>query len=519
MSFTKINTVPEGKSLGKLPEDFLENFPENLIDQTSKHTIITQNYPSQEYSHSQTREYYPQEHFHSQLHVQSQEHSRVQSQEHYPSHEDFLENNFHGNKMQTSTSTPTSIPISTSSFPSHNNSSSHINGDPYHEKWIPDVIVMGPGGMKGFLHLGCLIPFDKIGYFRELKIMIGVSVGSIILLLYLIGYSIEDIIQEGFNLDIEKDFIDFNLQNLKERGLFSLDRLANKLSNVVVKKFGFIPTLLQLYKFTGIHFMVITSELPGAEVRIDHTTDPNLLCVLAVLFSSTIPFVFKPLEYRGKILYDGALTNPYPTNIFDDGKHRILGLYITADEHVEEGIVWLVNTIIRIPMKQLRIVNQHNSSIYVKHIELTSPTMDFTGVTSGIDEKNGMIRSGFLKAIDFLDKEGYDTTGLDVNKYLEIPYVELPDEKVEEKSEIDYNDPERYLTVEVSPHLYDHVSTDQLGYFDPVPDIDFGDLDPEVIEVEDEGEGGSGNKTEAQDKIQNQITELISTIQMYIDKK
>jgi len=429
--------------------------------------------------------------------------------------------------------------------------------------WKPDVIVLGPGGMKGFLHLGCLIPFDSLGILNNIKIMVGVSVGSIILLLYLIGYRIEDIIQEGLDIDIEKDFIDFDLENLKSKGLFKINKLANKLNHIIVRKFGYIPNLRQLYNFTNIRFMIITTKLPGSEIRIDYTSDPDLSCVNAVLFSSTIPFVFTPMIYKNMKLYDGALTNPYPTNIFDDGILKTLAFYITADEHVEEGFFWLLNTLVRIPMKQLRIVNQVNASNNVKHIELTSPTMDFTGVSSDVDEKNGMIKSGFLKAIELLNTLGYDTSSLNVNDYLEIPYTQqpVPENGVNKNSNNSNNsnqsvnqnkgqngsqnrgqnkepelDPNRYITITVDPYLYDHQSSDQLGYYEVLPKIDFSIIDPEIDDTSSNEEihndiendiNSKNNLTDNQQKsngnniknIDTEVSNLLSVLQTYLDKK
>jgi predicted acylesterase/phospholipase RssA len=484
----------------KLPDHFLKDFPEHLSMQSKPHTESS---PRQIFR-QRNRVYFVDD----PPIVDDQEKSSEEKEYEYETsstHED--------QTIETLKETIEDY------VPEIDDNSNHEINYIEEDRWLPDVIVMGPGGMKGFLHLGCLIPFHEMDFLKEVKIMIGVSVGSIILLLYLIGYSIDDIIQEGLNIDVQKDFADFNIQNIKERGFFSMNKLTEKISIIVKRKFGFIPTLLQLYKFTGIHFMVITTKLPGSEVRIDHISDPNLSCIRAVLFSSTIPFVFTPSEYKGMILYDGALTNPYPTNIFDDGKHRILGLFITADEHVEEGLIWLFNTVARIPMKQLRIVNQDNASENVKHIELTSPTMDFTGVSSDMDEKNGMIRSGFLKAVDLLNELGYDTTHLDVNKHLEITYVNSPDNSDENVEEIDYSDPERYLTIEVSPHLHDHVSSDQLGYFDPIPDIDFGQLDPEVIDNNESDFQEEEKKEDIKKDINVQILELIASVQKYVDTK
>ena len=49
--------------------------------------------------------------------------------------------------------------------------------------WPPEVIVIGPGGCKGFLELGALLYLEKEGYLRSVKTYAGVSVGAVISLL------------------------------------------------------------------------------------------------------------------------------------------------------------------------------------------------------------------------------------------------------------------------------------------------------------------------------------------------
>jgi len=44
--------------------------------------------------------------------------------------------------------------------------------------WKPDVIVLGPGGAKGYLELGALLKFEEVDYFENVKYWTGCSIGS-----------------------------------------------------------------------------------------------------------------------------------------------------------------------------------------------------------------------------------------------------------------------------------------------------------------------------------------------------
>ena len=66
-----------------------------------------------------------------------------------------------------------------------------MNTDVY---WKPDIIVLGPGGSKGYIQLGALLRLELDNLLSNVVQYVGCSVGAIISLLMVVGYSANDII-------------------------------------------------------------------------------------------------------------------------------------------------------------------------------------------------------------------------------------------------------------------------------------------------------------------------------------
>jgi predicted acylesterase/phospholipase RssA len=75
----------------------------------------------------------------------------------------------------------------------------------------PHVIILGPGGVKGFLQLGLLYILTQNNFLDDVHTYIGVSIGSIISLLVVCNYSIDEIISHAIHTDL---FEKLNLYNI-----------------------------------------------------------------------------------------------------------------------------------------------------------------------------------------------------------------------------------------------------------------------------------------------------------------
>src|SRR6056297_3123288 len=81
--------------------------------------------------------------------------------------------------------------------------------------WTPELIVLGPGGVKGFLELGSLLVLEKWGWLDNVHTFVGVSVGAIISLLLICGYKVSEIIAEAADANIFQDMSTVRFSDIK----------------------------------------------------------------------------------------------------------------------------------------------------------------------------------------------------------------------------------------------------------------------------------------------------------------
>lgn len=291
--------------------------------------------------------------------------------------------------------------------------------------WSPSVLVLGPGGMKGFLELGALSKLEEDGILQNINTYFGVSVGSVICLLRIIGYSYSEIAELGVTLNLFNgwDDIDFS-KIIKQNGIISHDNLRTYLSKIVMKKLEIIPTFRQLYSITNTVLRIVTYNLTDKTTYyFDHRTHPDTSVIEGVLASCTIPLLFYKFKYRGCYYCDGAIGNPYPVNMVDDGLTDILGIYIeSSGSNNQDNLQWYLDRVIYATMTEYRKQIIQNSSARCKHLPLISDVKDMTGLAVNNKLRIEMFRSGYSAASDFLNPQ---TIIMEPRANQPIPYVPI----------------------------------------------------------------------------------------------
>jgi predicted acylesterase/phospholipase RssA len=261
-----------------------------------------------------------------------------------------------------------------------------------------DLILSG-GSVRGYYQLGVLYKHEE--EISSVTRYVGTSVGAIISLLLVCGYTVNEIMRAA--LDVKWNLpssMEGVIQTLSEfmshYGLLSANPYIEKLESMLTSKYGYIPTLKQLYELTGKELLIVTSCVTRHEmVVLSRVTHPDLPCTLAVDMSSRIPLIFSPIEYQNELYIDGGVCDHFPIRMRN--KHNKT-LAICISEHREYGdgisIYQYMNSIVSTAMHY----RYHDEDLYEEPDNLTLYNLEGICPTMLVETKTAcaMFIIGFL---------------------------------------------------------------------------------------------------------------------------
>lgn len=218
-------------------------------------------------------------------------------------------------------------------------------------------IVLSGGGANGLAHIGVLraleendIPIDYIT---------GTSSGAFIGAMYASGYSLDEI--EKFVMSPEFIRLTNGELTAKEKYFFKTkDEDASMFTLRISKNFSLTNSLpTNVFSTSKVDFemmQLFTKASAAARYDFDSLMIP-FRCVAAdidkkeefvfaygnlstaVRASFTYPFLIKPIEVEGKLLYDGGLYNNFPHSIMTNtfNPDYIIGVKVTSNEPAPES--------------------------------------------------------------------------------------------------------------------------------------------------------------------------------------
>jgi NTE family protein len=165
------------------------------------------------------------------------------------------------------------------------------------------VLVLGGGGARGLAHIGVLRVFEEEGI--PIDEIVGVSVGALIGALYSSGLSVDEIQQMAGDIGWQS-LTDYSktamVRLILNDELLSSNGMETYLSNRIGNKH---------FSDLNIPFSCVATDIRTGE-RVVFREGPVALATRA---SATIPAIFKPVEYRHRLLVDGGLVDNLPTDI------------------------------------------------------------------------------------------------------------------------------------------------------------------------------------------------------------
>ena len=267
-------------------------------------------------------------------------------------------------------------------------------------------LVISGGGVKGIAALGALHYFYTQNDLDKIDTYVGTSVGSVICLLLICGYTPTEILNDFMKIDIIKNMKVDIWGLLNTYGLVNIDALAENILFLVRKKLDYVPTLRKLFELTGKKLVVSVSNVTkGKAEYFSIDTTPNISCLDAIKMSCNIPFLFKKQMYNNNLYVDGGLLDNFPILCIDDGKNNVLGINLLDSDNIiksyDQNLIGYIYKIIDITMREICKIKTEKTSPKCTIINLI---VDVNIMNITIDQKT--------KMDIFLD--GYNSAKLDM---------------------------------------------------------------------------------------------------------
>jgi NTE family protein len=184
-------------------------------------------------------------------------------------------------------------------------------------------LVISGGGFNGFQFFGIIKHLAEKGLIDNFNNFIGVSMGSFICLLIVVGYEyaeLEDFLikfnfTKIFDLKFEKILTEDNIKGLSKGENF--DKLIKKFLSY--KGFDENITLLELFNATKKKITIGACNITNGTVEyFNYENYPNIPVYKVLRMSSCIPIFFEPIEYNNSFYIDGVLKDNFPIQLIPD---------------------------------------------------------------------------------------------------------------------------------------------------------------------------------------------------------
>lgn len=217
-------------------------------------------------------------------------------------------------------------------------------------------LVIAGGANKVFCSIGCIRYLEEHNELASILHFVGTSAGAIVCLMLALGYTSHEM--EACILEVVQDDLgQFDASEvLYLLDTYGLNSGANILAlgeHIIHRKTGRKEiTFMELAKTFGKNLVMCGANLTDErEEFFCVDTHPEMNVATALRISCSIPILFAPYRWKGKLYIDGGFYNNFPINYFKDHSMRdILGINIhntnyRRDETFLEYVMLLVNAI------------------------------------------------------------------------------------------------------------------------------------------------------------------------------
>jgi len=200
------------------------------------------------------------------------------------------------------------------------------------------ILVLSGGGLKGIAQVGALAALKTLNKLNNINTIAGTSAGALVAVLFAIGYTPEEIYEFFMHMDFSK------AKSINPTNMFMNYGLDNGVRMTIViqklfdgKNINPHVSFLELYKITGYN-LIITGACVNDKTcyYFSHEKFPNMEVLTALRITISIPIIFDPCEYDGKLFVDGGCIDNYPIQLFKDKLNEVIGIYVNEKRSNDE---------------------------------------------------------------------------------------------------------------------------------------------------------------------------------------
>jgi NTE family protein len=202
------------------------------------------------------------------------------------------------------------------------------------------ILVFSGGGIKGIAFIGVLKALEQLELLDNFQILSGCSIGSIIIALFLIGYTPDELRDFIIEFDMSKTKNISLLNILDTYGLDSGDKFFYVIERLIQTK-NIDPniTIGELYikinkKYKFYFSTVCVNDLKP--VYLNPESYPDVSLITALRMSSAVPLYFNPINYQDNLYVDGGVIDNYPISLFKDQLDDVIGVFLNYNVDIIE---------------------------------------------------------------------------------------------------------------------------------------------------------------------------------------
>ena len=249
-------------------------------------------------------------------------------------------------------------------------------------------LVLSGGAIKVLSTLGGLqYAYDK-DLVSNIKYYTGTSAGALVCYLLIIGYTPSEIVVDAC---INKKLTEFVMDAhsmVNMTGAMSYFKIHQYLESKTIDRFGFLPTMSELYDKTGKFLSAPTFNMTTGKLEyITPESHPTMPCLVALRMSSSLPLIFERYRYEHCEFVDGAMADYFPLSYthelikqHEEKDGHILGYCIELNDSTSDKLLNYVYKILSIPIKHAlenELERTANLGHDIIHIDSVSHIMAF----------------------------------------------------------------------------------------------------------------------------------------------